>query len=47
MPYTSKQHRLFEAAEHNKSVAKRVRIPVATAKKMAHEGVKKSEKKRK
>lgn len=40
MPYSTKQHRLFEAAAHNKSVAKRVGIPVATAKKMAHEGVK-------
>jgi len=45
MPYTAKQHRLFEAAAHNPAVAKRVGIPQKTAKKMAHEGVKKSEKK--
>lgn len=40
MPYTEKQHRLFEAAAHSKSVAKRVGIPQSTAKKMASEGVK-------
>ena len=42
MPYTAKQHRLFEAAAHNKSVSKRVGIPQGTAKKMASEGVDRS-----
>jgi len=41
MPWTPKQHRLFEAAAHNPSVAKRVGIPQATASKMAAEGIKK------
>jgi hypothetical protein len=45
MPYTAKQHRLFEAAAHDPSVAKRVKIPQGTAKKLASEGVKKGEKK--
>ena len=45
MPWTAKQHRLFEAAAHDKSVAKRTGIPQAKAKKMAHEGVKKKVKK--
>lgn len=45
MPYTAKQHRLFEAAAHNPAVAKRVGIPVDTAKKMASEGVKDKPKK--
>jgi len=40
MPYTNKQHRLFEAAAHNSKVAKRVGIPVEKAKQMASEGVK-------
>lgn len=47
MPYTAKQHRLFEAAAHSKQVAKKTGIPQATAQKMASEGVKKSEKKAK
>ena len=41
IPYNLQQHKLFEAAAHNPKVAKRVGIPVATAAKMAHEGVKK------
>lgn len=40
MPYTSKQHRLFEAAAHSSAIAKKVGIPQATAAKMASEGVK-------
>lgn len=47
MPWSAKQHRLFEAAAHDKSVAKRTGIPTAKAKKMAHEGIKKSDKKAK
>ena len=45
MPYTAKQHRLFEAAAHDPKVAKKTGIKQKDAKKMAHEGVKKSEKK--
>lgn len=45
MPWTSAQHRLFEAAAHNPSVAKRVGIPQDKAKQMASEGVKKDPKK--
>lgn len=41
MPWTAKQHRLFEAAAHDPAVAKRVGIPQAKAAEMAHEGVKK------
>ena len=41
MPYSSKQHRLFEAAAHDTKIAKKVGIPQATAKKLAAEGVKK------
>ena len=39
MPWNMKQHRLFEAAAHNKNVAKRVGIPSKTAAKMASEGI--------
>jgi len=39
MPWTGKQHRLFEAAAHNPAVAKRVGIPRAKAAEMASEGV--------
>lgn len=46
MPYTAKQHRLFEAAAHSPKVAKKSGISQAKAKKMASEGVKKSEKKK-
>lgn len=41
MPYTAKQHRLFEAAAHNKSIAKKHGMTQAEAKRMASEGVKK------
>jgi hypothetical protein len=47
MPYTPKQHRLFEAAAHNPSIAKQFGIPVKKAKEMAAEGVKKSKPKKK
>ena len=40
MPWTPKQHRLFEAAAHNPEVAKRVGIPQQKATQMASEGVK-------
>ena len=40
MPWSSKQHRLFEAAAHSPSVAKKVGIPQAKASKMAAEGIK-------
>lgn len=39
MPWTSKQHRLFEAAAHDPNVSKRVGIPQGQAQKMASEGV--------
>ena len=42
MPWTPAQHRLFEAAAHDPSVAKRVGIPQGQASKMASEGIKKS-----
>ena len=42
MPWSESQHKLFEAAAHDPKVAKRVGIPVETAAKMAHEGVKKT-----
>ena len=40
MPWTAKQHRLFEAAAHDPAVAKRVGIPQQQAGQMASEGVK-------
>lgn len=43
MPWTSKQHRLFEAAAHNPKVAQRVGIPQGKASQMAAEGVIKKE----
>lgn len=42
MPWTEKQHRLFEAAAHNSKVAKRTGIPQGKARQMAAEGVKKA-----
>lgn len=42
MPWTPAQHRLFEAAAHNPSVAKRVGIPQQKAAGMASEGIKPS-----
>ena len=41
MPWTPAQHRLFEAAAHSPSVAKRVGIPQQKAAGMASEGIKK------
>lgn len=40
MPYTEKQHRMFQAAAHNPAFAKKVGVPAASAKRMAAEGVK-------
>jgi hypothetical protein len=40
MPWSQKQHNLFEAAAHNPEVAQRVGIPQQKAQEMAHEGVK-------
>lgn len=40
MPYSKAQNKLFRAAEHNSAIAKSAGIPQATAKKMAHEGIK-------
>lgn len=45
MPWSAKQHRLFEAAAHSQDVAKRVGIPMEQAKQMASEGVKDKPKK--
>lgn len=42
MPWSSKQHRLFEAAAHSPAVAKRVGIPQQQAAGMAAEGVKRA-----
>lgn len=42
MPYTAKQNKLFRAAEHNPKIAKKHGMTHETAKKLAHEGVKKS-----
>lgn len=40
MPWTPAQHRLFEAAAHNPSVAARTGIPQNKAAQMAREGIK-------
>jgi hypothetical protein len=40
MPWSPAQHRLFEAAAHSPTVAKRVGIPQNKAAQMAHEGIK-------
>lgn len=40
MPWTIKQHKLFEAAANNPAIAKRVGITVNKAKQMASEGIK-------
>jgi len=45
MPWTEKQHKLFQAAAHNPSIAKRVGIPQEKAAMMASEGVKRDPKK--
>lgn len=44
MPWSQKQHCLFEAAAHSPSVAHRVGIHQVQAKKMASEGVSKGQK---
>jgi hypothetical protein len=46
MPWTPKQHKLFQAAAHNPKIAAKVGIPQTTAKKMASEGVKATPKKK-
>jgi hypothetical protein len=45
MPYSESQHKLFQAAAHDASIAKRVGIPQDKAAMMASEGVKKDPKK--
>ena len=40
MPWSPKQHRLFEAAAHNPEVSKRTGIPMQKAAQMASEGIK-------
>ena len=45
MPWSPAQERLFQAAAHDASVAKRVGIPQDKAKQMASEGIKKDPKK--
>jgi len=45
MPWSPAQHRLFEAAKHDPSVAKRVGIPQEKAAQMASEGIKDKPKK--
>ena len=44
MPYTKKQNKLFQAAAHNKQIAKKLGLPQEMAKKMAKEPMKKSAK---
>ena len=44
MPYTKSQNRLFQAAAHNPDIAKKHGMSMETAKRMASEGVKKSNK---
>lgn len=46
MPYTEKQHKLFEFAAHEPGKAKEegIKIPPKTALKMAGEGIKKERK---
>jgi hypothetical protein len=41
MPYSPKAHRLFEAAAHDKTIAKEHGLSQATAARLAHEGIKK------
>ena len=40
MPWTAKQHALFQAAAHNPAIAKSSGIPQAQAAKLASEGIK-------
>lgn len=44
MPWSPKQHRLFEAAAHSPAVAQRTGIPQQKAAQMASEGVKRNAK---
>ncbi len=46
MPYTAKANRFFRMCEHNPGAAKGKCPPKATAKKLAHEGVKGKRKKK-
>lgn len=46
MPWTAKQHKLFQAAAHNPAFAAKVGIPVQKAAEMASEGVKRGDKSR-
>lgn len=46
MPWSPAQHRLFEAAAHSSTVAKRTGIPQAKAASMASEGIKPEAKKK-
>lgn len=46
MPYTAKQHKLFQAAAHNPEFAAKVGIPVQEAAKMASEGIKRGDRSR-
>lgn len=46
MPWSPKQHRLFEAAAHDPATAKRVGIPTKKAAQMAGEGIKAASSKR-
>lgn len=41
MPWTEKQHKLFQTAAHNPQLAQKVGIPQQKAAQMASEGVKK------
>lgn len=42
MPWSEKQHRLFEDAAHDPKIAARTGIKQSDAKRMASEGIKKS-----
>lgn len=42
MPWTAKQHRLFEAAAHDPAIAAKYGIPQGKAAQMASEGIKTS-----
>ena len=44
MPWSKKQNALFRAAAHNPAIAKSANIPMETAKTLAAEGIKKSNK---
>jgi len=46
MPWTQKQHKLFQTAAHSPEFAAKVGIPVGKAREMASEGVKKDSRSR-